>query len=107
MSTSIRTIAQQTGMSASTVSLALRGVGRISAETRRKIQLVAKSLGYETHPLLAKALSLARSPEALSYRESLAFIVEYPTEKGPNYQRQIHAAAQERAASLGYKLESF
>jgi len=107
MASTIRKIAEQTGVSAATVSLALRGVGRISAKTRQKIELAAKTLGYQPHPLLAKAFSLARRPEALHYRESLAFIVEWTTETGPYYQRIVHAAAQERANSLGYKLEEF
>jgi len=107
MSSTIRKIAEHTGVSAATVSLALRGLGRISAKTRQKVQVAAKSLGYQPHPLLAKAFSLARRPDALHYRESLAFIIEWSMEEGPYYQKILHAAAQERATSLGYKLESF
>jgi len=87
MSSTIRKIAQETGVSAATVSLALRGMGRISSDTRRKVQSAAKSLGYQPHPLLAKAFSMARRPEVLHYRESLAFIIEFPTEEGPEYQK--------------------
>ena len=107
MSSTIREIAEQTGVSIATVSLALRERGRISPETRQKVLDAAKSLGYQPHPLLAKAFSLARRPDALHYRESIAFIIEWETETGPDYQKKIHAAAVERAASLGYKLESY
>lgn len=107
MASSLREIARQTGASVATVSLALRGIGRISKETRGKIQEAAKRLGYQPHPLLAKAFSIARRPDALHYRESLAFIIEWALDVGPDFQRKVLDAAEERAASLGYKLEVF
>jgi LacI family transcriptional regulator len=103
----IRKIAEQTGVSAATVSLALRGVGRMSPKTRERIEQVAKTLGYQPHPLLARAFSLARRPEVLHYRESLAFIIEWEISTGPEFQKIIHAAASERATRMGYKLETF
>lgn len=107
MASTIRQIANETGLSAATVSLALRGKGRISDETRLKVQAAARSLSYQPNPALAKAFSQMRRPQTRTYRESLAFIIEWPTPEGPEYQKKVHAAASERATALGYKLESF
>ena len=104
---SIRMVAQQAGVSPAAVSLALRGAGRLSEETRAHILKVAAKLGYETNPILAKALSLARQAPGERYRETIGFILEYPTETGPEYQKAMHRAAAQRAVSMGLKLEAF
>ena len=106
MASSIREIARQTGLSLATVSHALRGEGRMSVQTRQKVQAAAKALGYQAVPLLAKAFSLVRQPQSSRYRETLAFIVEYSTESG-DYQKIIRSEAEKRADSMGYKLETF
>lgn len=107
MSVSIRDIALHAGVSTATVSLALRGTGRMSPETREKVRLTAEALGYQAHPLLSKALSMVRQSGEQRYRETLAFIVEWETETGPEHQKEIHAAASAKATNLGYKLETF
>lgn len=102
----MREVASRLGLHVSTVSLALRGVGRISAETRAKVAAAAKELGYEPNPLFSQAFSLARQTGE-RYRENLALIIEW--EPGPDafYQRGIVSGALQQAACLGYKLESF
>jgi LacI family transcriptional regulator len=104
---SIRIVAHLAGVSPAAVSLALRGAGRLSAETRANILRVAKEMGYEPNPILAKALSLARQAPGERYRETIGFILEYPTETGPDYQKAMHRAATQRAEAMGLKLESF
>ncbi len=104
---SIRIVAHLAGVSPAAVSLALRGAGRLSDETRAKILSVARELGYEPNPILAKALSLARQAPGERYRETIGFILEYPTETGPEYQKAMHHAAAQRAESMGLKLEPF
>lgn len=104
---SIRIVAHLAGVSPAAVSLALRGAGRLSAETRAKVLKVASELGYEPNPILAKALSLARQAPGERYRETIGFILEYATETGPDYQKTMHRAAAQRAESMGLKLESF
>lgn len=105
MSCSIRDIARFTGLSTATVSLALRDQGRMAPATRQKVRDAAQKLGYQPLPLLSKALSLARQPEADRFRETLAFLVEHPMEKAPEFQITIYNAALNRALSMGYKLE--
>lgn len=112
MPPSIRDIAQHTGLSSAAVSLALRGVGRIPEATRQRVITAAKTLGYEPQPLLAKALSLARKSKTERYRENLAFITEFSLDDPsldpfPTYQKELFTGANERALSLGFKLESF
>ena len=100
-------IAQQIGVSTATVSLALRDKGRMSPETRLKIKAAAEALNYRAHPVISKACSLARQSNARNYRETLAFIIEYPMESKRYYQQTLYDAAAESAATLGYKLEPF
>jgi LacI family transcriptional regulator len=85
----------------------MRGTGRIAPETRAKILAVVKKAGYTINPLFSKALSLARQSPASRYRETIALILEYPTETGPAYQKAMHEAASRCATGMGYKLESF
>lgn len=68
---------------------------------------VVKKEGYSVNPVFSKALSLARQAPGARYRETIAFILEYPTETGPDYQKAMHEAAIRRAAEMGYKLEAF
>ena len=112
MPSTIREIASYTALSIATVSLALRGVGRISESTRQRVREAAEALDYQAQPMLSKALSLVRQPKENRYKETLAFLTEFslddPTlDPFPVYQERLWAGASERARSLGYKLESF
>ena len=112
MPSTIRELARHTGLSTATVSLALRGAGRISAATRARVKAAAEELDYQPLPLLSKALSLARQPIADRYRETLAFITEFSLDDPsldpyPTYQKELFMGADERARALGYKIESF
>lgn len=107
MSSSIRDIARQSGFSTATVSLALRGKGRISRETREIVQKAAKALDYHPNPLFSKSCSLARRPNSPRYRETLAFLIEWDIATGPEHQREIFAGASEQASKMGYKLDTF
>lgn len=55
--TSLKDIATATGMSVSTVSLALSGDLRVSAQTRLRIRAAADKLGYVRDPILASIAS--------------------------------------------------
>jgi hypothetical protein len=55
--TSLKDVAAATGMSVSTVSLALSGDLRVSAQTRIRIRAAADKLGYVRDPILASIAS--------------------------------------------------
>lgn len=108
MASTIRELARQTGLSVATVSLALRGAGRISAATRTRVQAAAKKAGYQPSPLVAKALSMVRQPLGMrNYRETIAFITEFEIKGGAEFQRRIYEGAVERAKRVGFNLEPF
>jgi LacI family transcriptional regulator len=108
MASTIRELARQTGLSVATVSLALRGAGRISAATQARVQAAAKKAGYQPSPLLAKALSMVRQPQGRrNYRETLAFITEFAIKGGAEFQRRIYEGAVERAHKVGFNIEPF
>lgn len=49
------------GVSKSCISLALREDGRVSAETRRRIQTIAANLGYRRNPIVSQLMSALRN----------------------------------------------
>lgn len=53
-------IAKEVGFTKTTVSLALRGHPRISEETKKKVEAVAKAQGYSRDPHLTRAFSIIR-----------------------------------------------
>ncbi len=53
-------IAKEVGFTKTTVSLALRDHPRISAETKKKVEAVAKAQGYTRDPNLTRAFSIIR-----------------------------------------------
>ena len=57
---SLRAIAVKAGVTRMAVSLALRGKTGVSASLRRKIQKLAKRMGYAPDPEVAKFLSHIR-----------------------------------------------
>ena len=70
MAATLKDVALRAGVSIRTVSRAINGLDDISAETRQKILLVAKNLGYRPS-MLARALVTRRSGTlglALSHR---------------------------------------
>lgn len=103
----IREIAKKTGLSIATVSMALRGRGRMSKKTREQILAVAEALGYQAVPILSKAFSIVRQPKGAWYRETLALITEFPMASAPLYQVEIFRGASARAKERGYHLEPF
>ena len=100
-------IAKQVGVSVATVSLALRDIGRMSIETRAKIKAAARALDYAANPVISKACSMARRSHTANYRETIAFLIEWPMEEAGYYQRALYEGAQDRAALWGCKLEAF
>jgi DNA-binding LacI/PurR family transcriptional regulator len=103
----MRIIAEKAGVSTATVSMALRGIGRITPATRDRVRAAAAELGYQVSPILSSAFKLARQPDQSRYKETLAAILEFPLDSSASYQSVICEHAVERGKSLGYKVEAF
>lgn len=102
------TIAKEVQVSRATVSLALRNEPRISLAMRQKIQEVARRLGYQPNPEVARLRSAARCARMRLNPEVIGILNAWPRagqmERTP-YIRQLLAGAHERASMLGYHLE--
>ncbi len=99
------------GLSMSAVSYALRNSPEVSKATRRKVQRVAREMGYVPSPAmgaLAEYRRSIRSAESEGFR-TLAYVHTYVPEhwRGQGNRRALLAALEERAQELGYRLEVF
>jgi LacI family transcriptional regulator len=108
----LSTIADRTKMSRSGVSRALHNDPSIPLKTCRRVQEVARRLGFIGDRQLSRAFQLVRLTGRNRIFGTLGFIDAYPeTTKWrhqPNmYITQLFDGARERAAELGYKLEIF
>lgn len=97
-------------MGRSTVSLALKGHPKISADTRSRIMQVAESLQYSPDPMLSALATYRNRIREQAFHGTLAWLVNaqpgYDWEKGPYYSSYYSGAAM-RAEANGYHLEKF
>jgi LacI family transcriptional regulator len=102
-------IADAAGVHLSTVSLALRNDSRLPEATRKRINDVAKKLGYTPNPLVSMLMARVRRKNT-GYRGTLAYIHTVP-EGTPRLEGRVHrnflAGARRRAGELGYNLDEF
>lgn len=98
--TSLREIAAACGVSVSTASIALRGVGQVSADTRRRVLAAAKKLGYAPDPMAAR-LSSRRFSQAATAR-GLPLVITSDEPHDPR-QNRIVTPLETRAHELGYQ----
>lgn len=98
----LKSIARKAGMSIATVSMALRGDGKIAKETAARIRALADRLGYSPDPLLASLAS--RRFRAQKSVEGLPLaVLEFPIFEGsPVYAKDYRPALFAEARRLGY-----
>lgn len=105
-----REIASLLGINQSTVSMALRGDRRISAQIREKIQETASRLGYHTNAYVNVLMSHIRSGRKLSEKGVIAMLVDAPSEErwhSIGSYSHFHEGAIHRAQELGFHVETF
>lgn len=106
----LRAVAARAKVSAMTVSLALRDQPVLPLATRRRIQAVAREMGYRPDPVLA-ALNRYRNGLRPSSRGlAMAYVTSFDTKQGwmrYPYMRRTFEGAEARARELGYHLERF
>jgi len=106
----MREIADQAGVSAMTVSRALRNDPKISAATRSNITRLCQELGYQPDPRLSELMTHLRRSRAKRANETIALIHILPeVETGApllSEKRQI-AGFKRRAKELGFAVDAF
>lgn len=106
----IREIAEKAGVHFTTVSLALRNSPRLLAETREKVQQIAREMGYQPDPMLAALNAYRLANAAPHYQSAIAWINNWP-QKNTLLSfaefREYYKGACARAKELGYNIEEF
>lgn len=91
----LKDIAQELGLSVKAVSTGLNGTGRLSPETRKKIQEAARRMGY-TPNVAARSLVTHRSSfigVLVPYLNSSFFRQHHRRYRGSGGRTRFHAAA--------------
>lgn len=105
---SVRLIATNLCISASTVSLALRSSPKISSETRERVLREARRIGYRPNARLNEFMSQLRVAGVRPTEACIGVVSLYdalrPWEKSEHLGR-IYTAMRSRADALGYRLE--
>ena len=95
----LRDIARNMGISTATVSRALRNSPCLPATTRERVRRAARKLGYRADPMLAALAAHRWHRRPVAAGSTLAVLADGFAEGG--------AGMIERAATYGYKLETF
>jgi LacI family transcriptional regulator len=106
----LKQLAAAAGVSLAAASYALRGHGKVSAATRRRVVASARRLGYRPNPRVASLMAHIRRGQAEPSGERLAFIWVHTTRAESRrvpYLRQSIRGARRRAAQMGFGLEEF
>ncbi|HTO03775.1 MAG TPA: LacI family DNA-binding transcriptional regulator [Opitutus sp.] len=105
----LRTLADNCGLSASTASRALSGHPNVRREVREKVQAEAQRLGYTRNHLVGAVMAHVRAARAQRFQGTLA-IVHVPSSEQPQprpMQQIMIDAARTRAQELGFQLDLF
>lgn len=106
---SVRIIAARAGVSPSTVSLALRGSEKISAETRERIFAIAREIDYRPDARIHELMARVRSTNGAKGTQACFGVMSLYPEARPwersTHLGRIHAGMASRAEALGYRLE--
>jgi LacI family transcriptional regulator len=108
-SVSLKTLALSLGLSRTTVSDALRGKGRVGADTVRRVKRAAKAAGYRPNPLVATVLGAINRNHSSPFRGTLAMVDLHETSHWPHgpFPQELIAGATARAAEMGFSISEF
>lgn len=104
----LRDIANEAGVSATAVSLAMKGSKRISADKRNQILKLAKELGYRRDPMMSALCSYRDTRNPRTSNVNITFL-QYgdkpmPLKSEGAFEREIWESAQKESRRLGYSL---
>ena len=103
-------VATKLGISASTVSRALRDDPRISLATRAKVRETATALGYQPNPLVSALMANRKRRAGGGEIDVIALITHYGAKedwRAKDVCRWEFEGIRRRAAELGFKVEVF
>lgn len=105
----IKDIGDACGVSATTVSLALRNHPRISDKTKAKVQEAANELGYKRNPLVAALMSRLKSAQTSYIPVPLAAVCDMPLDQIEKhlYHKTVWGGVSKRARELGFSIDPF
>jgi len=106
----LRDIAKAAGVHFTTVGMALRGHPEISTATKKRIQTLAKQLGYRPDPMLSALNAYRNAKSRPRYQASIAWVNNWPEKEELHRNSSFHEyyeGAKERADELGYVVEEF
>src|SRR4051812_46632863 len=99
---SLRAIAELAGVSAMTVSKALRNLPKVSRQTRARVVRIAAKIGYRPDPEVAKLMVHLRRGSRALFQSLICAITDRPAEVAHPYNNELVAGAQRQAANRGY-----
>lgn len=103
----LKAVAEACGVSLMTVSLAMRHEPRIPEETRRRVERMAKKMGYRQSPELAELMERVRGFKQRRYHPTVAVLRQIPHTKLDRYSQVLIEGARDRLDVHGYRLEAF
>ncbi|WP_438480283.1 LacI family DNA-binding transcriptional regulator [Oleiharenicola lentus] len=103
----MRSIAEQAGVSAMAVSLALRNHPSLPAKTRKKIQQVAARAGYQPDPSVAKLMHHLRARKGARVQATVCALTTQGAGIQDPYSELLLAGARRAAETAGFALEVF
>lgn len=107
---SLRDIARKLDVSHVTVSLALRDHPRISEECRRRVQRLARKLGYRPDPMLVSLIAYRKGKRTAAISATLGWLNRWPVAGDLRRLHEFDAywnGARIAAEQAGYRLEEF
>lgn len=107
----LKDVAAAAGVSLMTVSYALRGLKRVSPETRQRVRKIAEDLGYQPDPMMTRLASYRTMQRREACGETLAWLNLHRSPqtwkfRGSHYM-EAYEGAEQRARQLGYRLDAF
>ena len=103
---SMTVVGRRVGVSRSAVSLALANHPSIPGPTRERILAAVRELGYRPNPLVSALMAERGSKGKLTSTSVLAFLSSEQVAHRPFLVR-TYAHVQQRAAELGFRIETF
>ncbi|MBI4027110.1 MAG: LacI family DNA-binding transcriptional regulator [Verrucomicrobia bacterium] len=104
-------VARAAGVSRATVCYALRNDQQLPVATRRRIQRIARKLGYRTNPLVSALMANLRASKKRDHPLTIAYVTDCFSNvaqlRTHAYHRGIFEGAFGRAEQAGFRVEPF